>query len=276
MKRLDKEKEAFKTLVLQNEEWLMDRILDYAEEYDYTKYTSTLKEAWRVSIEGLSTSLVKLMEEFSEVPELGPDDDYSQDAASQFGLVEAQKHRSRGVNLSMFLSLFKYYRQCYFELLEREKEKFEHIDFFKLYLERFFDRMEIAYCTEWAGLNSEKQILELSRMNLGMTNEKNKYLTIYDSFASPVVILNKDGNVENFNLKAQDVFQGKGLPGALYYEQHKISEKFYWLKDEIKNLQQSNKSEMNFEKVYEPKDLIFDVDFLNCMISAKSLSDIRF
>ncbi len=47
-----------------HEDWLMDRILDYAQKRDYTKYASTLKEAWRLSISGLSKSLV----EFFVVP----------------------------------------------------------------------------------------------------------------------------------------------------------------------------------------------------------------
>lgn len=259
MASLEIEKENFKSLLLNNEEWLMDKILAYAEEYDYTKYTSTLKEAWRVSIEGLTTSFIKLLDVSSDIPELSPDDDYSKDPASQFGMIEAQKHRSRGVNFSMFLSLFKYYRQSYHDLLKTEEKLFDDIEFFRQYTDRFFDRLEISYCTEWAGLKSEKQILELSQMNLGMTNEKNKYLTIYDSFASPVVILDKDGKVENFNLKALEVFQGKTVPGAHYYKEHKISEEFYWLSNEINDILNSDSVDINFEKLYEPKGLTFDV-----------------
>lgn len=262
MEVTSKNREVFKTIILSNEEWLMDRILAYAEELDFTKYTSTLKEAWRVSIEGLSKSLVELMNEYDEIPELNPDDNYSNDPASVFGLLEAQKHRSRGVNLSMFLGLFKYYRQTYHDLITREQNQLENIEFFRLYLDRFFDRTEISYCTEWAGLNSEKQILELSKMNLGMTNEKNKYLTIFDSFGSPVVVLDNNGNVENFNLMADEIFKGKNLPGAEYYKEHKVEERFHWLTSEIDELLKSKKSMMSFQKVYEPKNLIFDIKLL--------------
>lgn len=37
-----------------HEEWLMENILDYAVRNDYARYTSTLKEAWRASIAGLT------------------------------------------------------------------------------------------------------------------------------------------------------------------------------------------------------------------------------
>lgn len=103
------EKSLAQTLFRGNEEWLMNQILFYAEEYEYTKYTSTLKEAWRLSIVGLINSFIELLRSCDTPPELGPDEDYSKDPASSFGLIEARKHRSRGVNLSMFFSLFKYY-----------------------------------------------------------------------------------------------------------------------------------------------------------------------
>ena len=51
------------------------------------------------------------------VPELSPEEDYANDPATQFGVIEAQRHRGRGVNLSMFLGLMKYYRQSYVDLL---------------------------------------------------------------------------------------------------------------------------------------------------------------
>lgn len=43
-----------------SEEALMENILFYAKERGYAKYTSTLKEAWRLSIVGLSASIIKV------------------------------------------------------------------------------------------------------------------------------------------------------------------------------------------------------------------------
>ena len=34
-----------------------------------------------------------------------------------FGILEARRHRSRGVTLIMFLGLMKYYRQSYIDLI---------------------------------------------------------------------------------------------------------------------------------------------------------------
>ncbi|ETR67871.1 MAG: hypothetical protein OMM_11127 [Candidatus Magnetoglobus multicellularis str. Araruama] len=49
-------------LIQANEDWLMEKILHYAIEREYSKYTSTLKEAWRLSISGLSRSFVSGLE----------------------------------------------------------------------------------------------------------------------------------------------------------------------------------------------------------------------
>lgn len=41
-------------LIQGHEDWLMRRILEYAKRQGYAEYTSTLEEAWRLSIQQLS------------------------------------------------------------------------------------------------------------------------------------------------------------------------------------------------------------------------------
>ena len=60
-------------LIAESEAWLMQRVLDYAKQYGYTRYTSTLLEAWRASIEGLSQPLLTYLETGREVTELQVD-----------------------------------------------------------------------------------------------------------------------------------------------------------------------------------------------------------
>jgi hypothetical protein len=55
-------------LVSSHEDWLMHKVLDYAKENGYTRYTSTLAEAWRSSISGLSQSLLECLKNQSSVP----------------------------------------------------------------------------------------------------------------------------------------------------------------------------------------------------------------
>ena len=103
--------ERYIKLLEGNEEWLMDRVLNYAKEHGFTKYASTLQEAWRLSIQVISDSLIKSANSFGyTIPELHPDEKYANDPVSAFGVIEARKHRERGVNLGMFVGLMNYYK----------------------------------------------------------------------------------------------------------------------------------------------------------------------
>ena len=140
---------SFRKLVAENEEWLMARILGYAKSRGYAQYTSTLREAWRLSISGLSKAMLEITQKEKPELELGPDEQFIDDPIAGFGIREARLHRERGVSLGMFLGLMKYYRQSYKDLIRHaafdsclENECLNLV-------ERFFDRMEIAFCIEW-------------------------------------------------------------------------------------------------------------------------------
>jgi len=124
---------SFKDFILNHEEWLMIRILEYAQKHEFTKYTSTLAEAWRLSISGISHSIIQAAEHYQlSIPELHPDEKYAEDPMCKFGIDEAKKHRERGVGLSMFLGLMKYYKQTYLDLIS-EKSKPSNVNQYKLF-----------------------------------------------------------------------------------------------------------------------------------------------
>lgn len=203
-------------LLLKNEDWLMERILYYAKDRGYAKYTSTLKEPWRMSISGLSQSFLKAIANNSDL-ELKPEEDYMRESAAHFGIVEARRHRQRGVDLAMFLGLMKYYRQSYLDLMAKAQLPLKDHKRFCLLMERFFDRVEIGLCTEWTGATLKKRIQELQQAARLMTNEKNKYLTIFESHPSPIIILNNKNNIENMNHAALNLLQESSVPVAQYY-----------------------------------------------------------
>jgi signal transduction histidine kinase/DNA-binding response OmpR family regulator len=210
--------DLFRKLIVDHEEWLMERILGYAKTRDYVQFTSTLREAWRLSISGLSSALLAVMRADPPNLEMGPDDAFVGDPIAEFGVIEARLHRERGVNLGMFLGLMKYYRQSYKDLVR-------HAGFNSLLeayclnlVERFFDRIEIAFCIEWAKSDQSELIEELQTRNRLMTNEKNRYLTIFESHPHMVFILDKDLHLLNLNHAAALRFQQQWTPGAHYYD----------------------------------------------------------
>ena len=50
-----------------------------------------------------------------------------------------------------------------------------------------------------------------------MTNEKNAYLTVFESFRDPVIMLDENNRVVNLNFAAANLLDSQGSPGANYY-----------------------------------------------------------
>ena len=201
-----------------HEDWLMRRTLAHAKRSGYTKYTSTLEEAWRLSISGLTASLAAGLERHAPSPELGPDEDLASDPLADFGVVEARRHRERGVTLAMFLGLMKYYRLSYLELMAEERPAAATADRERLLVERCFDRIEIAFCQEWSSVDGGQRLAELQAANRFMTNEKNTYLTAFESLSDPVIVLDVEERVVNLNNAASLLIDPDHVPGGHYYQ----------------------------------------------------------
>ncbi len=200
------------------------------------------------------------------------------DPIAMFGIVEAQKHRERGVSLNMFLGLMKYYRQSYIDLVDDKISDLAILKDYELFLNRIFDRIEIGFSVEWFGSKGDNTILELQINNRMMTNEKNKYLTIFESIPNPVIILNRAKKIDNMNLLAAELFKKNILPGSQYYclnrdrdrqleieqsldEDQPIDPSYFggatlpellpWLEHEIDNYVDKNLDSLVFEKQIE-------------------------
>ena len=67
-----------------------------------------------------------------------------------------------------------------------------------------------------------------------MTNEKNKYLTIFESIPHPVILLNKSKTIDNMNLAATKLLKVNLLPGSQYYwlSRDRQPKEVGWLNDD--------------------------------------------
>jgi len=235
-------------LVANHEDWLMQQVLAYAKKQGYTRYTSTLAEAWRISIAGISQSFLVALAHQSGVPELLPEEDYTKDPIASFGIIEAQRHRERGVSFGMFLGLMKYYQQSYRDLIMQAGFGIEEERLYLQHIDRFFDHMELGFCTEWNCITDNQMLAELQSANRCMTNEKNKYLTIFESITDPVFLLDQENLIENLNHAASEMFFGISIPGATYYDKHKTRESIPFIADELAALDASGQMKVAFEK----------------------------
>ncbi|AJY71908.1 histidine kinase [Geobacter sulfurreducens] len=206
-------------IVTEHEGWLAARALGYAKSCGYTRYTSTLEEAWRISIAGLSASLIHALRAKEPIPELSPDYDSVADPVTLFGIEEARRHRMRGVTLGMFLGLMKYYRRSYQDLVRGSGVDEKTLESGRLFIDRFFDRVEIGFTTEWSSVSDPQRLAELEEANRSITNEKNRLLTLFESIPSPVMLLGADGRPVLMNHAAVELFAGPTPPGTHYYRE---------------------------------------------------------
>ncbi len=208
----------FKALFQTHEDQLMERILELAKRQGYTKYTSTLIEAWRISIAGLTKALIEAVDAFGmDGHEFTPEDTFENDPVSAFAVREAELHRQRGISLAMFMGLLKYYRQAYLDLVQEQPLSPEVIKQYGHFVERFFDRLEIALCVDWTKVGDSEQVAELQARNRLMVNEKNKFLTLLESLYTPIFLLDSDMKVETMNLAAAELVGLADHPGQLHY-----------------------------------------------------------
>jgi diguanylate cyclase len=240
-------------LIKNNQSFLIKRTLEYAKLHNYTKYTSTLEEAWVASITGLSTALLNASSINPQVPEIEVDHDFVHNSMVSFGIKEAQKHRQRGVTLEMFLGLMKYYRQTYLDLIMQSIQDQEQRHLYMLWVTRFFDHNEISFCSEWTAQTKQTIISELQVTNRNLTNEKNKYVTIFESIPNPAILLDDENRCININYAAHQLFQeNHQSPGYIYYStlslQPQLKDLLPWLNAEFMDFYQGDALEFSLEK----------------------------
>jgi len=223
--------QEFIELISRSEDWLVDQTIDYARRYGYMPYTSTLVEAWRASICGLSGPLIKALTQYEDPPQLTADE-HNEESITAFGIEAARRHRSRGITLGRFMGLMKYYRQSYIDLIDQCDLQSHKHPRYREFTNRFFDRLEIGFCSEWASQNESNSLLEAQEKNVSLTHEKNKYLTIFESLRDPVVLLDRAGRIDNTNQAANSLFGGSTVPGAGYYGSARLP----LLEGELENL----------------------------------------
>lgn len=208
---------ALRELLLSHEDWLIYRVIDYAKANDYSQYTPTLVSAWRESIAGLRDALVAALDEHPEPLPMPADHDYCADPHTAFAVDSARRHRARGVTLALFLGLTKYFRLTFLDLVDEERWPEPDTRRAREFIARYFDRIELAISIDWASLSENEKIAEVQDKNRALANEKDKYLTIFESLEDPVFVFDETDGIENMNGAAWRLFGVENDPGALYY-----------------------------------------------------------
>lgn len=204
-------------LVAANETALTVSVIGYAKERGYTPFTSTLEQAWRTSVRGLSNALLTALAEGRGFSPVSAEADYTRDPIAFYGIEAARRHRTRGITLGLFLGLTKSYRAAYLDLIAATDAEADEREAWTRTIANFFDRMEVGFCDEWAGHAAGGEVEQLRAESRRITNEKNKYLTIFESLSDPVILVDEAGAVENMNYAAGQLVGVVAAPGGGYY-----------------------------------------------------------
>jgi two-component system NtrC family sensor kinase len=148
-------------LIARNEDRLLGQILTLAEANGYFRFVPGTPEEWRAALRGLSGSLLQAFRSDPSPPSLTADDVGRDDGLSAFGVVEARKRRREGMPLGIFLGLVKYFRQAYIDLVRSAGLPREEEEGLLRYIERFFDRNEVAVCVSWTSESVSGRVAEL-------------------------------------------------------------------------------------------------------------------
>ncbi|SJZ84182.1 PAS fold [Consotaella salsifontis] len=208
---------ALHRLLRDNELWLVRRTIEHHKKRNYLGFVSTLEEAWRAAVVGLIDALEAAEAKNGPVGPLLARLNYAEDPVAGYGIEVAERHRARGVDLALFLGSLKISRQAFLDLVAECDLPAAVRRGYRERVDNYFDRVEAGLCSRWASVDHETDIAALRERNRAVVNEKNKYLTIFESLKDPVVLLNEQGEIENFNAAAGALVGIPARPGAAYY-----------------------------------------------------------
>ncbi len=192
-----------------NENWLLERLLQYAEKHNSTQSIPQTLELLRISIAGYTKSLQLAVQLYENIPELDPKSDYVSDPITSFGLLEAQQYRARGRHLSIYLGLLKYFRYSYIDLINSNISRNSPCEYFERFVHRFFDRIEIAVCTTWNDIKTDKTDPENRHSDIDGKNLKDWIPELFRDFSSPVLHFRLSGPLIGLNKQFCQIFLGK-------------------------------------------------------------------
>jgi two-component system NtrC family sensor kinase len=140
----------FTEVIVRGEEPILARILADAEANGYPGFSPPDPEAWRPVVRGISGSLVQAFRHSADPPSLSAGEMGKDDGLTAFLVVEARKYRLAGMPLGVFLCMMKIFRRAYAELVGSAGFPPEEGARNRTFVERFFDRNEIASCVSWS------------------------------------------------------------------------------------------------------------------------------
>ena len=207
--------EELGALVRREQAWLTERITALARRHGFDVEGPALLAGWEASVCGFLEPIGRAVADPALLKRLDADTDYAHHPLTAYGIAAARRHRGRGVSLTRFLALLKYYRRAHVALLDHAGIAGAKREAFHDFLDGVFDLVEIGVVTEWSSLDRDARLAELREGNRRAVAERLKYLTVFESVASPVLIVDDAGRIENANWAAMRTFGAVPAAGEI-------------------------------------------------------------
>ncbi|MGE5247857.1 MAG: sensor histidine kinase [Verrucomicrobiota bacterium] len=193
-------------LILRGEDRLLERLLAHFEENGFLRFVPGTPEAWRPAVRGISGSIAQAFRASPEPPPLHPDRPGTDDGFTAFLVVEARKHRLAGMPLEVFQGVGKLLRRSYDDLVRAEGFPEEEEGRYRLFLERFFDRTEIAAAVSWvaeSGAEREEELLrnqdDLARVHDLVAAAKEEWEAAADCLDDMLLLVDANSRLRRCN-----------------------------------------------------------------------------
>jgi PAS domain S-box-containing protein len=163
-----------------------------------------------------------------------------------FLLEQIYQYIQLGFNLSEVIEISNYYKYAYTNVLMVWNVEEEYKNLCLNYIMVNFDYIQFKISDRWCNVNEIEKTERIKEWNLKITDEKNKYLSIFESIPNPVIILDNENRINNINDSAIQLSKNSNF--NIYLENMHEKENFLWIKDELKYFCEGKYSEISFVK----------------------------
>lgn len=210
--------EFFRKLLTSNTDSLTDYVRQQAASMGFAEHTEIKTKTWKKSIAVITQAMLEALDKHGlDGLALSPELLKADEPLSLFAQKTSDQHEQSEASLAMFLGMLKVYRSAYIQLISDHASDLQTHSDYNAFMVRFFDRAEIAQCVYWTKNRNENQVKELSANHEAMTYEKDRFLTLFNSLATPVFLLDQEDRVELMNETAVDFLGGNDMPENLRY-----------------------------------------------------------
>lgn len=209
--------DQLKEITTANTARLVDRARSHAKAHQFEEVALLDDATWMEAVELVTAALARTLDTYGlKGCNLSPDTPCASPPLTPIA-HKPPRGQDAPLSLAMLMGLLKSCRLAYLDLLLKEFGDTSALPEYQSFIDRFFDRMEIDQCLDWARMEEQERLASLTANHETMINEKNRFLTLFNSLTSAVFLLDTDSRIQVMNIAATELLGGTRLRADLRY-----------------------------------------------------------